>query len=212
MSQAKVEALTAAPGKEKTKHDLVFQATLHHLSPIVEKTVGKDGRPRVMISVGDYLLPLIMTPRMTTAMQGELPSGLQKLTLYPRTNGEGILGPGTALSRCVPTEVPELREYPLHVLGRLVRVDRNEGLIIVRIYPNQGTRGGRVFHLPLVASLELIEGLPEPGRGVFVEGTLRPRSLRLVALKVSPSKLPPRADAERRGEGTPASSVGVAEH
>ncbi len=198
MSQATAtEALKANPGKEKPEHERVFQATLHHVSPLVEKTVGRDGRPRVMVSVGDYLLPLKLTPRIMSAMRGELPSGLQKLVLYPRTNGEGVLGLGTALARGVPTDVTDLREYPLHVLGRLVRVDRDEGLIIVRIYPNKGTKSGHVFHLPLVASLELIESLPEPGRGVFVQGTLRLRSLRLVALRASPTLLPPSATSNR---------------
>lgn len=202
MSQATAtEALKANPGKE-TEHERVFQATLHHVSPLVEKTVGSDGRPRVMVWVGDYLLPLKLTPRIMSAMRGELPSGLQKLVLYPRTNGEGVLGLGTALARGTPTDGTDLREYPLNVLGKLVRVDRDEGLIIVRIYPNKGTKGGHVFHLPLVASLELIESLPEPGRGVFVEGTLRPRSLRLVALRVRPSKLPPRAEVVRSSGAT----------
>lgn len=68
---------------------------------------------------------------MMSALQGELPSGLQRLMLYPRTNGERVLG-----------------------------------------------------------------------LGVFVEETLRPRSLRLVALRVSPSKLPPRAEVVRSSGAT----------
>lgn len=197
MSQGNlIEPLKPNPGKGETKRELVFQATLHHVANIVAKTVGEDGRSRVTVSVGDHLVPLMMTPKMSAQMQETVPSGLQKLTIYPRTDSLGVLGLGTALARHVPTDVTEVREYPLHVLGRLVRVDRAEGLIIVRIYPNKDARGGRVFHLPLVASLELIEGLPEPGRGVFVQGALRPRSLRLVALKASPTRLPPRAVRE----------------
>ncbi len=197
MSQANItEVLKANPGKGKAKFELVFQATLHHVSTIVDKTVGEDGRPRVKVAVGDQLASFTMTPKMNTLMP-EVPSGLHKLTLYPRTDSEGVLGIGTALARAAPTEGTEVREYPLHVLGRLALVDRAEGMIVVRIYPNQGTRGGRVFQLPLVASLELIESLPELGRGVFVQGTLRPRSLRLVALRASPTRLPPSATSNR---------------
>lgn len=159
-------------------------------------TVGADRRPRVTVRVGDHLVPLVLTPKMHTQMRRERPSGLQKLTIYPRTDADGVLGAGTALARSIPTDKTTVREYPLQVLGRLVRVDREEGLILVRLYPNKGARGRHVFHLPLLASLELIEGLPEPGRGVFVQGALRPRSLRLVALKASPTRLPPRATRE----------------
>lgn len=181
----------------KSAPQLLFQATLHYASEVRETTVGKDGKPQVTVRMGDHLVLLMLTPKMHTQMRHEVPSGLQKLTIYPRTDADGVLGTGTALARCVSTQNTEVREYPLQVLGRLVRVDRGEGLILVRIYPNRGARGGHVFHLPLLASLELIEGLPEPGRGVFVQGTLRPRTLRLVALRATPTRLPPRAQLER---------------
>ena len=183
----------------KRTPELLFQATLHHVAEVVEATLGGGRRSRVTVRIGDHLVPLAPTPKMHTQMQRELPGGLQKLTIYPRTDALGVLDSGTALARSTQAATTAVREYPLQVLGRLVRVDRGEGLIVMRIYPNRGARGGQVFHLSLLASLELIDGLPEPGRGLFVQGALRPRSLRLVALKATATKLPPRARPEPDG-------------
>jgi len=48
------------------------------------------------------------------------------------------------------------------------------------------------FRLPLVASLELLEGLPERGSGLEVWGELKARSGRLVVTKVQAVALPPK--------------------
>lgn len=77
-------------------------------------------------------------------------------------------------------------------LGELATVDQGEGTIDVRLHPN--LKGGlkRSFLLPLNASLELIESLPVPNRGVLVTGSFREQSLRLVANSAHEVPLPPK--------------------
>lgn len=76
-----------------------------------------------------------------------------------------------------PRSVEELgREPGLHALGELVKVDKENALLQLQVHPNekQGSLH-KPFRLPLVATLELLEGLPELGSGLEVWGELKPR-------------------------------------
>ena len=129
-------------------------------------------------------------------MEDQPPEGEQGIILWPRTDKEGLLGNGTQLA--LYKSVEELgREPGLHALGELVKVDKENALLQLQLHPNekQGILR-RPFRLPLVASLELLEGLPELGSGLEVWGELKPRTGRVVVSKVQAIPLPPRRTPE----------------
>lgn len=101
-----------------------------------------------------------------------------------------MLKDSTQLALC--KNVGELsREPGLHALGELVKVDKENALLQLQIHPNE-KQGNlhKPFKLPLVASLELLEGLPELGSGLEVWGELKPRSGRLVVTRAQAVLLP----------------------
>lgn len=118
------------------------------------------------------------------------PDGELHLRLYPRTDAEGYLGRGTALASWrEPTDEPP--ESGLHALGKLLRVDPQEALLVLLILPNPGGQLTKPFALPLVASLELLEALPKLGSGLEVWGELKARSGRVVVTRAEAVALPP---------------------
>ena len=112
--------------------------------------------------------------------------------MWPRTDKDGQLGSGTQLA--LYKGFDELgREPGLHALGELVKVDKDNALLQLQIYPNEGQGSlQKPFRLPLVASLELLEGLPELGSGLEVWGELKPRTGRVVVTKAQTVPLPPK--------------------
>lgn len=99
------------------------------------------------------------------------PDGELHLRLYPRTDAEGYLWRGTALASWrEPTDEPP--ERGLHALGKLLRVDLKEALLVLLILPNPKGQLTKPFALPLVASLELLEiSTQGGGRARGVGGT-----------------------------------------
>jgi hypothetical protein len=85
------------------------------------------------------------------------------------------------------------REPGLHALGELVKVDKENALLQLQIHPNE-KQGNlhKPFRLPLVASLELLEGLPELSSGLEVWGELKLRTGRLVVTRAQAVLLPPK--------------------
>jgi hypothetical protein len=70
---------------------------------------------------------------------------------------------------------------------------KENALLQLLIQPNEGQGSlQKPFKLPLVAALELLEGLPELGSGLEVRGELKPRTGRLVKTKAQTVLLPPK--------------------
>jgi len=153
------------------------------------KAWGHQGRSRL---IGDKQIPIGVKRKLAALLQDKPPQGEQGVILWPRTDKEGLLGSGTQLA--LHKSVEELgREPGLHALGELVKVDKENALLQLQIHPNekQGSLS-KPFKLPLVASLELLEGLPEPGSGLEVWAELKPRTERLVVTRAQVVSLPPK--------------------
>jgi len=157
--------------------------------------VTKDeqrGGIKVAVGLGDKQIPIGTKKKLAALLEDKPPEGEQAIILWPRTDKEGLLGNGTQLALYKGTG--ELsREPGLHALGELVKVDKENALLQLQIHPNE-KQGNlhKPFKLPLVASLELLEGLPELGSGLEVWGELKPRTGRLVVTKAQAVPLPPK--------------------
>ena len=172
----------------------VYQATLTVPAPLLlyPSRGGAD------IS---FYLPLTAWRHHRERLKHASPAGDLDLRLYPRTDAEGYLWRGTTLASWrEPTDEPP--ESGLHALGKLVRVDLKEALLVLLILPNPKGRLAKPFALPLVASLELLESLPKAGGGLEVWGELKARSGRVVVTRAEAVALPPAKERPKRvGEG-----------
>jgi len=169
-----------------------YHATLClHGSLIVTKDDQRGGI-KVAVGLGDRQVPVGVKKRLAALLQDKPPEGEQGIIVWPRTDKEGRLGSGTQLA--LYKDVGELdREPGLHALGELVKVDKENALLHLQIHPNekQGSLN-KPFRLPLVATLELLEGLPEVGSGLEVWGELKARTGRVVVTKAQAVPLPPK--------------------
>ena len=169
-----------------------YHATLClHGSLLVTKDEKREGI-KVAIGLGDIHIPVGVKRRLAALLEEKPPEGEQGIIVWPRTDKEGLLGNGTQLA--LYKDVGELsREPGLHALGELVKVDKENALLHLQIHPNEGQGSlQKPFRLPLVATLELLEGLPELGSGLEVWGELKVRTGRLVVTKAQVVPLPPK--------------------
>ena len=172
-----------------------YHATLClHGSLLVTKDEHRGGI-KVAVGLGDTQVTIGVKRKLAALLEANPPEGEQGVIVWPRTDKEGRLRNGTQLA--LYKGVGELnRESGLHALGELVKVDKENALLQLQIHPNekQGSLH-KPFKLPLVASLELLEGLPGLGSGLEVWGELKPRTGRLVLTKAQAVALPPKRAA-----------------
>jgi hypothetical protein len=173
------------------------QAPYYHATLCLHGTllVTKDdqrGGIKVAVGLGDTQVPTGVKRKPAAMLETKPPEGEQAIILWPRTDKEGRLGNGTQLA--LYKDVAELdREPGLHALGELVKMDKENALLQLQIHPNAGQGSlSKPFKLPLVASLELLEGLPELGSGLEVWGELKARTGRLVVTRARAVPLPPK--------------------
>jgi hypothetical protein len=155
--------------------------------------VTKDeqrGGIKVAVGQGDTRVPVGVKRKLAALLGAKPPEGEQGVILWPRTDKEGRLGNGTQLA--LYKGVSGLgREPGLHALGELVKVDKENALLQFQIHPNTGQGSlHKPFRLPLVATLELLEGLV--GGGLEVWGELKARTGRLVVTRAEAVALPPK--------------------
>lgn len=173
------------------------QTTYYHATLCLHGTliVTKDeerGSIKAAVSVGDKQIPIGVKRKLAALLEAKPPEGEQGVILWPRTDKEGLLGSGTQLA--LYKSIEDLgREPGLHALGELVKVDKENALVQLQIHPNKGQGSlHKPFKLPLVATLELLEGLPELGSGLEMWGELKPRTGRLVVTHAQAVQLPPK--------------------
>jgi hypothetical protein len=169
-----------------------YHATLCLHAPLIVANDEKGEGIKVALDLGDRQIPVGVKRRLAALLQDKPPEGERGIIVWPRTDKEGRLGNGTQLA--LYKDVGELDHEPgLHALGELVKVDKENALLQLQIHPNekQGSLS-KPFKLPLVASLELLEGLPELGSGLEVWGELKPRTGRLVVTRAQAVPLPPK--------------------
>jgi hypothetical protein len=169
-----------------------YHATLCLHGPLIVTKDEQRGGIKVAVGLGDTRVPIGVKRRLAALLEDKPPEGEQGVIVWPRTDKEGRLGNGTQLA--LYKDAGELdREPGLQALGELVKVDKDNALLQLQIHPNekQGSLS-KPFKLPLVASLELLEGLPALGSGLEVWGELKPRTGRLVVTKVQTVLLPPK--------------------
>lgn len=172
---------------------IVYRASVFAAGEFFSLEKSTEGKPRARIGLGENRLTLPIYPKLFARLMENPLSSMCQFLIYPRTDREGVLCNGTWLGDVYP--VPKCEEM-LTVLGELVRVDRGEGLIHVRLHPNPKGALRYPFSLPLNASLELIDSLPPLGHGVIIEGCLRVQSLRLVATSAHEIPLPPQREVK----------------
>ena len=171
---------------------MVYRASIFAAGEFLSLEKTTEGYCRVRIRFGTNQLELPIYPKLFARLTETPVSGPCQFLIYPRTDGEGILCKGAWVGDVYP--VPKRVEM-LSALGELARVDRGDGLIHVRLHPNPKGALRRSFSLPLNASLEVIDTLPQIGRGVIIEGCFRAQSLHLVATSAQEVPLPPKRDA-----------------
>lgn len=179
----------------------VYQATLTLSAPLLLYPNRGGADVSVYLPLAGGRLPLTVWHYHRERLRQASLEGDLDLRLYPRTDAEGYLWRGTALASWrEPTDEPP--ESGLHALGKLLRVDPKEALLVLLILPNPKGRLAKPFALPLVASLELLEALPKLGSGLEVWGELKTRSGRVVVTKAEAVALPPARERPKRvGEG-----------
>jgi hypothetical protein len=177
-------------------HAPYYHATLCLHGPLLVTKDDTQGRLKVEITQGDTRIPIGIKRKLAALLEDKPPEGEQGVIVWPRTDRDGLLGNGTQLALYKDVQVLN-REPGLHALGELVKIDKENALLQLQIHPNEGQGSlQKPFRLPLVASLELLEGLPELGSGLEVWGELKARTGRLVVTKVRGVPLPPkRVDA-----------------
>lgn len=171
---------------------MVYRASVFAAGEFLSLEKTTEGNPRVRIRFGTNQLELPIYPKLFARLAENPLSGTCQFLIYPRTDLEDVLCKGAWVKDVYP--VPKRVEM-LSALGELVRVDRGDGLIHVRLHPNPKGALRRSFSLPLNASLEVIDALPQLGRGVIIEGYFRAQSLRLVATSAQEVALPAKRDA-----------------
>jgi hypothetical protein len=170
--------------------NVYYHATLVLNAPFIVSEDKKSGGVKIALGIGDKPFPLIVKKKLAALIEQNPPEGEQSIILWPRTDKEGLLGSGTQLALYKPLgEIP--REPGLHALGELVKVDRENALLQIQVFPNEGQGVlKKPFKLPLVASLEILDGLPELGSGLEVWAELKQRTGRVVVSRVQAVPLP----------------------
>ncbi len=159
------------------------------------KQVGDNKRVTTIVAGKPF--PLILKNKMQAVLTTNPPGeGELDILLWPRTDKEGLLGSGTQLATYKPVGEVK-RAQGLHALGELVKVDRDNAIIQLQIHPNpkQGSLH-KPFKLPLVASMELMDSLPELGSGLEIRADLKPKTGRVVVREVRAVPLPPKREQE----------------
>lgn len=177
--------------------NVYYHATLALNAPLILKENKKQGGINVFVKFGEKPFLLLVKRRLAAMLEENPPEGEQSLILWPRTDKEGLLGSGTQLAIYKP--VGEIGREPnvLHAVGELVKIDRENGLLQIQIHQNEKQGNLRKsFKIPLVASLEILESLPELGSGLEVWAELKPRTGRVVITKVQAVPLPPKRVVE----------------
>lgn len=189
----------------------VYQATLTVPAPLLLYPSRGGADVSLYLPLAGGRLPLTAWRHHRERLKQAAPEGDLDLRLYPRTDAEGYLWRGTALASWrEPTDEPT-PESGLHALGKLLRVDPQEALLVLLILPNPGGRLAKPFALPLVASLELLEALPKLGSGHEVWGELKTRSGRVVVTRAEAVALPPAKERPKQARDGPTSEVLKAE-
>lgn len=173
-----------------------YHATLCLYGQLVISKDEERGGIKAAVNLGEKQFSVTVKKKLAALLGDKPPEGNQGIILWPRTDREGLLGNGTQLA--LYKSVAELgREPGLHALGELVKVDKENALLQLQLHPNE-KHGSlrRPFKLPLVANLELLEGLPDLGSGLEVWGELKPRTGRVVVTKVQAVPLPPKRATE----------------
>lgn len=172
--------------------NVYYHATLVVNAPLIVYEDKKRGGVKVALGIGDRPFPLIVKKKAVALIEQNLPKGEQSIILWPRTDKEGLLGSGTQLALYKP--LGELNREPgLHALGELVKVDRENALLQIQIFPNEGQGSlKKPFKMPLVASLEVLDDLPTVGSGLEVWAELKQRTGRVVITRVQAVPLPPK--------------------
>ncbi len=169
-----------------------YHATLCLHGPLLVTKDEQRGGIKVAVGLGDTRVPIGVKRKLAALLEDKPPEGEQAIVVWPRTNKEGLLGNGTQLA--LYKGVGELNREPgLHALGELVKVDKENALLQLQIHPNE-KQGNlhKPFRLPLVASLEMLEGLPGVGSGLEVWGELKARMGWLVVTHAQAVTLPPK--------------------
>lgn len=175
-----------------------YQAVLTVRSPLLLFSRRRGEDVSLSMPLASSQLPLNAWKHSRDRLRQAPPQEEQLLVLYPRTNAEGYLWRGTSLRVWYdPAEKPD-REPGFHALGKLFKVDKQEALLVLGILPNPGGQLDKPFALPLVASLEVLEGLPEVGSGLEVWGELKARSGRVVVTRAEAVALPPVRERPKR--------------
>ena len=172
--------------------NVYYHATLAINASLTVSEDKKRGGVKVALGIGDKPFPLIVKKKWASIIEANPPEGEQSIVLWPRTDKEGLLGSGTQLALYKP--VGEItRELGLHALGELVKIDRENALLQIQIFPNEGQGAlKKPFKMPLVASLEILDSLPEIGSGLEVWADLKQRTGRVVVNRVQAVPLPPK--------------------
>jgi len=162
----------------------------HALLVVPGRIVLEKGRPRLDVGSEKPLRAEWRSrPLRALASRPEFVGPDLFFSIWPRTK-KGKLDPRRSIVVRLNKELPEGFSPGLHALGRLERVDREEGFFELAILPNPEGGLKDPFSLTIWAGLELLENLPPPGSGIRIEGELRPKSLRLVATGVEEVPLP----------------------
>lgn len=178
--------------------NVYYHATLALDANLDIKEDKKRGGKKVSIEVGGKPFPILVKRNMVALLEENPPEGEQSLILWPRTDKEGLLGNGTQLGTFRPAGTIK-REHNLHAVGELVKVDRENALLQIEIFPNPNQGSLRKsFKLPLVASLEVLDTLPELGSGLEVWADLKSRTGRVVVTKVQAHPLPPKGEPKEK--------------
>ena len=188
----------------------VYQATLTFRAPLLLYPSRGGADVSLYLPLAGGRLPLTAWHHHRERLRQAAPVGELDLRLYPRTDAEGYLWRGTALASWrEPTDEPP--ERGLHALGKLLRVDLKEALLVLLILPNPKGQLTKPFALPLVASLELLESLPKVGGGLEVWGELKTRSGRVVVTRAEAVTLPPVRERPKQARDGPTPEVLKAE-
>ncbi len=161
-----------------------------HGSLVITKDEQRPG-VKVAVGLGDAQIPIGVKRKLATLLEAKPPEGEQGIIVWPRTDKEGLLGNGT--QPALYKGVGELGRKPgLHALGELVKVDQENALLQIQIPNEKQGSLHKPFRLPLVATLELLAGLPKLGSGLEVWGELKARTGRLVVTRAQAVALPPK--------------------
>ncbi len=99
----------------------------------------------------------------------KLDLGWYNVGLWPRTDKQGNLTKGTALTFAFPTSESEDFEELGAIVGRLVDIGDRHGVLVVEIYPNEQGKLKKSFKLVLKATDEVLDFCKDLDEGESVE-------------------------------------------